>query len=612
MRGPRRARAWPSGDVVNTAARLQTAAPVERDPRRRDHLPGDRARDRLRRGTSRSQAKGKAEPMRGLGGQRARARVGVDARRTAHAAGRSRAGARLCCGRRSRACSARAGAAARDAGRRARASARAGSSTSSCRRSSRATGLVFWRQGRSLPYGEGVTLLGARRDGQGAGRNPRVGRRREEAADEARAARWRRFVADAADIAWVERHLRPLVGLDTEDIGRRQGATRRSPPGGASSRRSPSERPLVLVFEDLHWADDALLDFIDHLVDWASRRAGARASTRPGRSCSSRRPGWGGGKANSSTHPAVARSPNDETAALLQRPARAAPSLDADIAGTPARAGRRQPALRRGVRADADRAARVDDRRCPRRSRASSPPASTRCPREEKELLQDAAVIGRVFWLGALGGERWRLEETAARPRAQASSSAGSAASAVAGETRVRVPPRARPRGGLRADPARAARDDKHRRAAEWIESLGRLEDHAEMLAHHYAAALDYARASGQDPGPLAEQGRVALREAGDRAFGLNAFASGRPLLRARGRVLATGRPERPELLLKLARAHHASADTERGEMRWKLLVKLRSLPDGRAGGRGRLAARGGLVVSRRSGPAVGTPGASA
>ena len=26
----------------------------------------------------------------------------------------------------------------------------------------------------------------------------------------------------------------------------------------------------MLVFEDLHWADDDLLDFVDHLVDWAT------------------------------------------------------------------------------------------------------------------------------------------------------------------------------------------------------------------------------------------------------------------------------------------------------------------------------------------------------
>ncbi len=35
--------------------------------------------------------------------------------------------------------------------------------------------LIYWRQGRSLPYGEGDQLLGARRDGEGAGRHPRDG-----------------------------------------------------------------------------------------------------------------------------------------------------------------------------------------------------------------------------------------------------------------------------------------------------------------------------------------------------------------------------------------------------------------------------------------------------
>ena len=44
----------------------------------------------------------------------------------------------------------------------------------------------------------------------------------------------------------------------------------------------------------------------------------------------------------------------------------------------------------------------------------------------------------------------------------------------------------------------RAARVDKHRTAAEWMESLGRPEDHAEMLAHHYASAIEYARATGR------------------------------------------------------------------------------------------------------------------
>jgi hypothetical protein len=40
----------------------------------------------------------------------------------------------------------------------------------------------------------------------------------------------------------------------------------------------------------------------------------------------------------------------------------------------------------------------------------------------------------------------------------------------------------------------RAERGEKHRRAAEWIEALGRTDDHAEVLAHHYSNALELAR----------------------------------------------------------------------------------------------------------------------
>ena len=63
--------------------------------------------------------------------------------------------------------------------------------------------------------------------------------------------------------------------------------------------------PLVLVFEDLHWADDALLDFVDHLVDWASGVPMLVVCTaRP--ELLDRRRGWGGGKRNALT---IALSP---------------------------------------------------------------------------------------------------------------------------------------------------------------------------------------------------------------------------------------------------------------------------------------------------------------
>ena len=72
----------------------------------------------------------------------------------------------------------------------------------------------------------------------------------------------------------------------------------------------------------------------------------------------------------------------------------------------------------------------------------------------------------------------------------------------------------------------RAARAGKHVRAAGWLESLGRPQDHAEMVAHHYLSAMDLARAASQDTADLAPQARAALQAAGDRAFTLGAITT--------------------------------------------------------------------------------------
>jgi tetratricopeptide (TPR) repeat protein len=107
----------------------------------------------------------------------------------------------------------------------------------------------------------------------------------------------------------------------------------------------------------------------------------------------------------------------------------------------------------------------------------------------------------------------------------------------------------------------RAERADKHRRAAEWIESLGRPEDHAEMLAHHYLQALELTRAAGREDGALVERARVVSREAGDRALALNAFPAA---ARFYSHSLALSRPDdpdQPELLFRLGKALHQTGD---------------------------------------------------
>ena len=178
---------------------------------------------------------------------------------------------------------------------------------------------------------------------------------------------------------------------------------------------------------------------------------------------------------------------------------------------------------------------------------------------DEKALLQAASVVGKVFWLGSAAAiaevSSWEAEELLHALERKEFVRRDRRAS-VAGETEYAV------RHVLVRDVAygqipRVRRADLHVRAAAWIESLGedRAADRAEMLAHHYAAALELTRAAGGDASPLEAPARRALREAGNRAYALSALESSvRFHSRARELWPETD-PEYPHLLLELGRA---------------------------------------------------------
>ena len=124
-----------------------------------------------------------------------------------------------------------------------------------------------------------------------------------------------RKLAAAVSDPWVQSHLRPLVGL----AGAGEGGGDMRDEAFAAWRRFfeelAEERPLVLVFEDLHWADDNLIEFVDHLVDWATAVPLLVVCTaRP--ELLTRRPDWGGGKPNALTVSLSALS-DEDTARLL-------------------------------------------------------------------------------------------------------------------------------------------------------------------------------------------------------------------------------------------------------------------------------------------------------
>jgi class 3 adenylate cyclase len=408
--------------------------------------------------------------------------------------------------------------------------------------------LTYWRRGRSLPYGEAVPLWALSEivkaqagilEGDGADTV------RDKLHDEVS-----RLIPEPREATWVESQLRPLAGVGGEEEQR----TDRRDEAFTAWRRffegMAEYRPLVLVFEDLHWADDDLLDFVDHLVEWASGVPILIVGTaRP--ELLERRPAWGGGKLNATS---LSLAPLSEAhtsrllASLLDRPLLAADAqaeLLARAGGNPLYAEQYAQMLREG----ADDA----DPRVPGSIQGVIAARLDLLPPEEKALLQDAAVLGKVFWLGSLAGGRSPSDaEIALHALDRKGFVRRARASSVADEseyTFLHLLVRDVAYGQI----PRGARVEKHRRAAEWIESLGRPDEHAETLAYHYLSALELARASGEPTEELADRARHALREAGDRAAALNAFDSAARSYASALELSPADDPQRPRLVLSHA-----------------------------------------------------------
>ena len=419
--------------------------------------------------------------------------------------------------------------------------------------------LITWRQGRCMPYGEGITFWAL-----GEIVKAHAGILESDPPDVAQA-KLGAVLPEGSEQAWFRQRLLPLLGIESTSSAEREElftAWRRF------LEHIAEERPTVLVVEDLHWADDAMLDFLEHLADRAEGVPLLVVGTaRP--ELFERRPDYG--RLRNATPINLSPLSEEETARLVSAllrtaviPAELQQSILDRAGGNPLYAEEfvrllkdRGLLVERGSTWELQEGAEVP---FPDSVQALIAARLDTLGAEPKSMLADAAVVGKVFWAGAVAamGEHEVADVSGAmRELSRKELVQPSRRSSIEGEAEYAF------RHILTRDVAyaqlpRSSRASRHVAAARWIESKApdRQEDLADVLAYHYATALDLARAAGQIE-LAAELEAPALRFltlAGERAIGLDTAAALGNFERART-LTPKGHPDRADVLARFGAA---------------------------------------------------------
>jgi tetratricopeptide (TPR) repeat protein len=424
-----------------------------------------------------------------------------------------------------------------------------------------------WRQGRCLPYGEGVAFWGLAEIVKAqAGILGSDGRREAEGKLTSAVSA---VITDPAEQGWIHARLAPLIGVSDaspEAIERGEAFSA----WGRFLEAIASVRPLVVVLEDVHWADPTLLAFVEHLVEWSSGVPILVICTaRP--ELFDRDPGWGGGKRNWSTI-SLAPLTDEDTRRLIAPllPAGSRSELEDVVVdragGNPLFAEELSRMLGERARSGPEEGSAPQP--TPESLHAIIAARLDTLPPARRSLIHDASVIGRVFWLGALAavggtdpsGIAGALHELARREIVRPSRS-----SSIEGEEEFSF------WHGLIRDVAygqipRRRRAAKHVAVAAWIEEIAgeRVSDQAELLAFHYGEALELSRSASasEEVVALEDTTRHYWLLAGERAMKLD-------VTRAAGcfdHALALAPPPHPDRPAIIAR--RAAAAFEAGRYR--------------------------------------------
>ena len=426
---------------------------------------------------------------------------------------------------------------------------------------------VTWRQGRCLPYGEGITFWAL-----GEIVKAHSGILESDTSDVAEQ-KLDAVLPAGPEREWFRQRLLPLLGIEASSIADREElftAWRRF------IELIADERPTVLVFEDLHWADEAMLAFIEHLADRADRVPLLVLGTaRP--ELFERRRDYASG-IRSSNRISLSPLSSEETARLVSAllettvlPVELQRAIVERAGGNPLYAEEfvrllkdRGLLVRRGANWELTQSSDVP---FPDSVQALIAARLDMLEPGPKSMLADAAVVGKVFWAGAvaaMGNAEPHVVSEALHELSRKELVRPTRRSSLEGETEHAFW-HILARDVAYAQLPRASRAARHVAAAAWIESKARdrVGDQADVLAYHYATALELAVAAGQteQAADLAAPALRFLTLAGERALGLDTTAALVSFERALT-LTPPGHPERPKALARFAEAAQQAGRT--------------------------------------------------
>jgi class 3 adenylate cyclase/tetratricopeptide (TPR) repeat protein len=429
----------------------------------------------------------------------------------------------------------------------------------------RATVLV----GRCLPYGEGITFwpvveIVKQAAGLGASLRAAESRRRLAAIVE----------GDPEGDAIVDR-LGSLFGYGSGPGGTEEifWAVRRL------LQALARDRPVVVVFDDVHWGEQTFLDLIDHITDWA-RDAPILVVCLARAELLEERSAWAGGKLNS-TSLLLEPLPDEACATLIEN------LLDRTVP-TPVKERIARSAEGNPLFVEELIAMLVDDGSLRREearwvtttdlSSLAVPPTIQalldarldRLPAEERRVIERAAVAGRIFSRSAVrvlsppedhplldDGLADLVRKQLIRPH----------------HTEFGRENTYRFRHSLIRDAAyrqmpKASRADLHERFAGWLESAGgpRSAEQEEILGYHLEQAFRFRQELGESRVELAERAGERLGSAGRRAVDRGDLPAAVSLLSRATALLPDSHEDRRELLPLLASALIRTGDFPRAE----------------------------------------------